>query len=77
MTVPTERAAPPTRWGALFAAVLRESRAARGRLFFFTLCLAIGVAAVVGVSSLVASIRAGLVAESRDLLAADLRVSAS
>ncbi len=68
--------AEPTRWRALFAAVLRESRASRGRLLFFTLCLALGVAAVVGVSSLVAGIRTGLASESRDLLAGDLRVSA-
>ncbi|MCA8981167.1 MAG: FtsX-like permease family protein [Planctomycetes bacterium] len=69
-------AAAPTRWRALFAAVLRESRASRGRLFFFTLCLALGVAAVVGVSSLVSTIRVGMAGESRHLLAADLRVSA-
>jgi len=61
---------------AVLAAVLREARAARGRLVFFTLCLAIGVAAVVGVSALVAAIESSLRSESRDLLAADLRVSA-
>ncbi len=66
----------PTRWRALLASVLRESRAARGRLVFFTLCLAIGVAAVVGVSSLVSALRSGIVGQSRELLAADLRVSA-
>jgi putative ABC transport system permease protein len=60
----------------VLAAVLRESRAARGRLVFFTACLAIGVAAVVGVSALVSSIEEGLRQQSRDLLAADLRVSA-
>ena len=63
-------------WRALLLAVLRESRAARGRLFFFTACLSIGVAAVVGVSALIASIEGGVRAASRDLLAADLRVSA-
>lgn len=67
---------PRTHWRALLTAVVRESRAARGRLVFFTLCLAIGVAAVVGVAALVAAVRAGISAESRDLLAADLRVSA-
>jgi putative ABC transport system permease protein len=66
----------PVRWRALFAAVMRESRASRGRLLFFTLCLALGVAAVVGVSSLVSTIRGGMSSESRELLAADLRVSA-
>ena len=65
-----------TRWSTLGRSVLRESRAARGRLAFFTLCLAIGVAAVVGVSSLVSTIRVGLASESRDLLAADVRVQA-
>ena len=63
-------------WGALVASVLRETRAARGRLIFFTLCLALGVAAVVGVSSLVFAVRGGMAAESKDLLAADLRVEA-
>lgn len=63
-------------WGALAASVLRETRAARGRLVFFTLCLALGVAAVVGVSSLVLEVRGGMAAESKDLLAADLRVEA-
>ncbi|MEM7310988.1 MAG: FtsX-like permease family protein [Planctomycetota bacterium] len=63
-------------WRAVLAAVLRESRASRGRLLFFTGCLAIGVAAVVGVSSLVAAMEASLRSSSRDLLAADLRVSA-
>lgn len=61
------------RW--ILTAVLREARAARGRLLFFTGCLAIGVAAVVGVSALVKAMESGLRSESRDLLAADLRVS--
>ncbi len=65
-----------TRWGALARAVWREARASRGRLLFFTLCLSIGVAAVTGVSTLVATIRGGMAGESRELLAGDLRVSA-
>lgn len=60
----------------MWRAILREFRGSRGRLVFFTLCLSLGVAAVVGVSSLVSIMRQGLAAESRDLLAADLRVSA-
>ena len=63
-------------WRGLAASVLRETRAARGRLVFFTLCLALGVAAVVGVSSLVSTVRGSMAAESKDLLAADLRVEA-
>jgi putative ABC transport system permease protein len=65
-----------TRWGAIVVAVLRESRAARGRLLFFVACLAIGVAAVVGVSALISAMEAGLRGQSRELLTADLSVSA-
>ncbi len=61
---------------ALFNMVVREFHGSRGRIFFFTLCLSLGVAAVVGVSSLVAVIQSGLASESRELLAGDLRVSA-
>lgn len=55
--------------------MIRESRGSRGRLVFFTACLAIGVAAVVGVSSAVNAIDDGVRAQARDLLAADLVVS--
>ncbi len=55
--------------------MLRESRGARGRLFFFTACIAIGVAAVVGVSGLAAAVDEGIRSHSRELLAADLSVS--
>jgi putative ABC transport system permease protein len=64
------------RWRALFTSVLRESRASRGRLLFFTACLAIGVAAVVGVTALISAMEAGLREGSRELLAGDLSVSA-
>lgn len=65
----------PVRWSALSRAVWREARASRGRLLFFTLCLSIGVAAVTGVSTLVATVRGGMAGESRELLAGDVRVS--
>ena len=63
-------------WRAVAAAVLRESRASRGRLFFFTACLALGVVAVVGVTGMVTAIEDSLREQSRTLLAADLRVTA-
>ncbi len=53
----------------------REARGSRGRLLFFVLCLAIGVAAVVAVAGFSASLRQGLRREARQLLAADLRLS--
>ncbi len=55
-------------------ALVRESRGSRGRLAFFIACLAVGVAAVVAVAGLSASLRDGIRREARQLLAADLAV---
>lgn len=52
----------------------RETRGARGRLLFFVGCLAIGVAAVVGVAGLVSGLERGIAERSRQLLGADLAV---
>jgi len=61
--------------GRLFlAAAGRESRGARGRLAFFTGCLALGAMAVVGVAGLARSIQAGIAQQSRELLGADLQL---
>ena len=53
----------------------RETRSSWRRLLFFFLCLSIGVAAIVTLRSVVQSVRAGLRAESRTLLGADLALS--
>lgn len=55
----------------------REIRAAWKRLLFFFLCLAIGVAAIVALRSVIQSVRGVLTAEARTLIAADLLVSTS
>jgi putative ABC transport system permease protein len=55
----------------------RESRGARGRLAFFVACLAVGVAAVVAVAGLSASLEDGVRREARQLLAADLAIDGS
>lgn len=52
----------------------RELRGAFGRLIFFTLCLSVGVAAVVAVAGLSDGMDETLRAEARKLLAADLVV---
>jgi putative ABC transport system permease protein len=57
-----------------FNALLRESRGSRGRLVFFMACLAVGVAAVVAVAGISASLDDGIRREARQLLAADLVV---
>lgn len=55
--------------------IRRESRGSRGRLVFFTLCVALGVAAIVSVSSLLSAFEEGLRFRSREVLAGDLLVS--
>jgi putative ABC transport system permease protein len=55
--------------------MMREARGSRGRLVFFTLCLAVGVAAVVAVAGLSAGLDAGIRAQARQILTADLVVS--
>src|SRR5262245_20565242 len=55
-------------------ALRRESRGARGRLTFFVACLAVGVAAVVAVAGLAASLDRTIRGEARQLLAADITV---
>lgn len=55
--------------------MLREFRRAYGRLMFFVICLAIGVAAVVAVAGLSSSLDEGIRSEARRLLAADLVVA--
>ncbi|HEX6850913.1 MAG TPA: FtsX-like permease family protein [Candidatus Polarisedimenticolaceae bacterium] len=57
--------------------VRRESRGSRGRLVFFTTCLAVGVAAVVAVAGLGTSLDRTIRSEARQLLAADLAVKGS
>ncbi|MEM9291391.1 MAG: FtsX-like permease family protein [Acidobacteriota bacterium] len=54
--------------------LIRESRGSRGRLLFFVLCLAVGVAAVVAVASLSDSLDGAIRQEARKLLSADLEV---
>jgi putative ABC transport system permease protein len=60
--------------GFYFRTLARESRGSRGRLVFFVACLAVGVAAVVAVAGLSASLQDGIRREARQLLAADLSV---
>ncbi len=54
----------------------RESRGSGPRLVFFIACLALGVAAITGVSGLVDAIDQALVAQSRELLGADVSIRA-
>lgn len=54
----------------------RETRASWGRLLFFFVCVAIGVAAIVVVRSVVQTVRLTLTREARQLIGADVVVQA-
>ena len=58
-------------------AVARELRASWRRLLFFFICVAIGVAAIVTLRSIIQSIRTGLMREARGTIAADVLVQSS
>jgi putative ABC transport system permease protein len=60
------------RLGTILRAARRESRGARGQIFFFTSCLALGSLGVVGVTGLARSVRAAIAAQSKDLLGGDV-----
>jgi putative ABC transport system permease protein len=60
--------------GLYLSYLARDSRGARGRLAFFVLCLAVGVAAVVAVAALADNLDQGLRGEAKQLLGADLVV---
>ena len=56
--------------------MVRESRGSRGRMLYFTACLAIGVAAVVGTAALGQVVEDGFRSKSREILGADFTVDA-
>ena len=53
---------------------LREIRASWRRLLFFFICIAVGVASIVAVRSLIRSVREGLTREARAMTGADVVV---
>jgi putative ABC transport system permease protein len=53
----------------------RELRASWRRLLFFFVCVAIGVGAIVMLRSIIQSVRLGLVAEARGMLASDVLIT--
>lgn len=59
----------------VFRMVFRELRASWRRLLFFFACVAIGVAAIVTLRSIIQSLRIGLVREARATIASDVLIS--
>jgi putative ABC transport system permease protein len=60
----------------LISLVARETRGSRARLGFVVACLAVGVAAVTGVTALVDGIQTSVRRDARALLAADIAIEA-
>jgi putative ABC transport system permease protein len=58
----------------VFRMAARELRASWRRLVFFFVCVAIGVAAIVTLRSIIQSVRGGLVREARSTIASDVLV---
>ena len=58
----------------IFRMALREIRASWRRLLFFFVCIAVGVASIVAIRSLIQSVREGLTQEARAMTGADVVV---
>jgi putative ABC transport system permease protein len=58
----------------VFRMAARELRASWRRLLFFFVCVAIGVAAIVTLRSIIQSVRGGLIREARSTIASDVLV---
>ena len=54
---------------------VRETRAAWRRLLFFFVCIAVGVAAIVALRSVIQSVRDVLGTQARALVAADVTIN--
>jgi len=54
---------------------VRETRASLRRLFFFFICIAVGVAAIVALRSVIQSVRGVFGTEARSLIAADVLIA--
>jgi putative ABC transport system permease protein len=59
----------------VLAMALRETRASWKRLLFFFICIAIGVAAIVALRSVIQNVRDVFTQEARGLIAADVTIS--
>ena len=56
---------------------LREIRSSWQRLLFFFVCIAIGVASIIAIRSVIQSVRVTLAGEARALLASDAMVTSN
>jgi predicted lysophospholipase L1 biosynthesis ABC-type transport system permease subunit len=62
-------------WRFVIAMARRELRSARRRFAMYGACMAIGIAVVVGLHALRATVRHAVDMQSQEMLGADLRIS--
>jgi putative ABC transport system permease protein len=80
MSAEASRPLPRTLWTALlhpwtWQMAWRDSRTQRGRLAIFSLAIVAGVAALVAIHSLKASVQTGIATQAKALLGSDLQIS--
>lgn len=78
--MPSRSALPRTLWAALvhpwtWRMARRDSRTQRGRLAIFSLAMVSGIAALVAIHSLKASVQTGIATQAKALLGSDLQIS--
>ena len=61
----------------VFRMALREIRSSWQRLLFFFICIAIGVAAIIALRSVIQSVRVGMSQEAQALVAADILLTSN
>src|SRR5438445_9886081 len=65
----------PYRASFIFRMAVRETRASWRRLLFFFVCIAVGVAAIVALRSVIQTVRGVIGREARSLIAADVLIA--
>src|SRR5213592_4775830 len=65
----------PYRASFILRMAVRETRASWRRLLFFFVCIAVGVAAIVALRSVIQSVRSVFDSEAKSLIAADITLS--
>src|SRR5205809_2636821 len=76
-TIMTATETGPYRASFILRMAVRETRASWRRLLFFFVCIAIGVAAIVALRSVIQSVRDGVNSEARALVGADVVIATS
>src|SRR5580765_3600104 len=66
-----------TRQGFILRMAVREIRSSWQRLLFFFVCIAVGVAAIIALRSVIQSVRAGMSQQAQTLIASDILLTSN